>query len=100
MCRLEDFNCCFGFCYAQCLVASDKRSIQSFGERQVGSVVGRKVIPKLPDAGQQHRVRKSIERQVGEVMERLFSALSGQDSGAAITTKDLRHLQVQEVGGA
>lgn len=55
----------------ECSIAGHKRSTEGFGEGQIDRVVGRSLIPELPDPWQKEVVRIADEGEGRKVFERL-----------------------------
>lgn len=79
-------------------IQSDQRRAEQLGQRDVGRVVGRQVAAQRPDAGQQQLMRVPLERQVGEVLQRLARAFGGKRTLRDETAQHLSDLEVQQVG--
>jgi len=43
--------------------------LQSFGERDIDGVIGGKIVPHLPDAGQEYRVSIPVQAKVLKVAD-------------------------------
>jgi hypothetical protein len=69
---------------SQSAISCDKRSIQSFSESQISSIIGGKTVPHLPDAGEQNEMRISGKRKVSEIAESFGAPFSGDDGRAHV----------------
>lgn len=49
------------------LVARKQRSVQRFGKGYVDGIIGRKIVPQIPNARQKEIMRVSAEGKVGEI---------------------------------
>lgn len=58
-------------------VPRDERRVQRFCKCQVGGIVRRETVPKLPDSFEQGKMRVSSERKVNENAKRLSAAIGG-----------------------
>ena len=54
-------------------------------------------MPELPDAGQNRRVRKTLDRQIGKVAKRLGAALARHLPEQTVAADNLCNLDVQQV---
>lgn len=70
-------------------VARDQRRIQRFGEGDIDGVAGCKIVPQIPNPGQQEYVRIAPDRQVGEIGQRFMSAPAANLSGPGVTAENV-----------
>jgi hypothetical protein len=61
-------------------VAGEQRSIERFGESEVGGAVRREIVTHLPDAREQNEMGIASERKIEEIGESFGGAFSG-DAG-------------------
>jgi hypothetical protein len=69
-------------CACQPPVTGQESYLQRFSESDIGGVVNGQVVAELPAAGQQGPVRRSLERQSGQVGQR--QGRTAQISRAAV----------------
>jgi len=69
--------------------------VKFLGKYDISRVVGRKVVPQLPNARQQNEMRISCDAQVDEIVESLISARCGEDSLLGETSQHLCDLKIQ-----
>jgi len=62
-------------CGCQAGVTREQSSAEFFGKRDIGRIIGREVVPELPDAGQQNEVGIADDAQVEQVLDSLIRAL-------------------------
>lgn len=55
-------------------VASDQCRAEFFGKRDIGRVIGGKIVTMLPNPGQQHEVRISGDPEVCKITNRFIGA--------------------------
>ncbi len=79
-------------------VAGEQGRVERFGEGDVGGVMGREVVPKLPDARKQEIVGISTQREVGEVGESHAPARSVDLAGGRIPAEQLRYFDIHQMG--
>ena len=78
-------------------VARDQRRIQRLGKGDIDGVVGREVVPQIPDSGQQDVVRIALDGHAGEVGHGLATALAIELSRAGVAAKNLGGLDIDEM---
>lgn len=61
-------------------VAGEQRSIEGFGESEVGGVIRGEIVTHLPDAREQNEMGIASERKIEEIGESFGGAFSG-DAG-------------------
>ena len=60
---------------SETFVTGKQRGVEHFSQGDVHRVIGREIVPQLPDTRQQEVVRISVQRKVGEVGESRTAAL-------------------------
>ena len=80
-------------------VARDQRRIQRFGEGDIDGVVGREIVPQVPNPGQQKHMRIAPDRQVGEIGQGLASAPVANLAGPGVTTENVGGFGIDEMRG-
>ncbi len=78
-------------------VAGEQRRVERFGERDIDGIVGREIVPQLPDARQKEIVWIALHRKVGEIMQRRTAALVADLAIRRISADDLRDLDVEQM---
>src|ERR1700684_2674462 len=68
------------------------------GQYEVGSVVSRKIVTKLPDSRHEHAVRISGETEVQQVANGLVNTLNRNQSLQCESPQHLRDLKIKKVG--
>jgi hypothetical protein len=58
-------------------VAREQRSIEGFGESEVGGVIRGEIVTHLPDAREQNEMGIASERKIEEIDESFGGAFSG-----------------------
>ena len=92
----EDFNdSTMPRCGTESSVSRQKRCRQGLSKREVGSVVGRSAITKLPDAWQKQVMGVSVQGKVQQVLQRFLTSVHRQLPGPDIAAQDLGNLWVQ-----
>jgi hypothetical protein len=76
-------------------VAGNQRSVKHFGEGNVHGVVGREIVPQIPDARQKEVMRISAQRKVSEVSESHATALDVDLAVRGIAANHLRNFDVE-----
>ena len=67
-------------CSGHDAVAGEQRSMERFGESEVGGVIRREIVTHLPDAREQNEMGIASERKIEEIGESFGGAFSG-DAG-------------------
>ena len=49
------------------LVARQQRSVERFGKRDVDGIIGREIVPQIPDARQKDVMRVTLQGKIGEI---------------------------------
>jgi hypothetical protein len=75
-------------------IASQQRGIQQLGERDIRGVVGGQVGAECPDPGKQKVVGMALQREVGEILERLARSPRIHGSLPNESSQHLSHFQV------
>ncbi len=75
-------------------IAGKKGSSESFGEGEIGRVVGGDGVSEFPDPGQEEVVRIASEREVGEVFKSLQATSGFEFAGNCVAPKDLGDFNV------
>jgi hypothetical protein len=71
--------------------------IQRLGQREIGGVVSREVVPQLPDALQQNVVRIPVERKIGEIAQRLTAPFGRDQAQTDVPAQNRRRFNVEQV---
>ena len=82
---------------SEALVAREQRRIERLGESDVDSIIGREIVPQLPDARQQKAVRIATQRKIGQVGERLSAALVVDLTGCRIAADHMGDFDVEQM---
>src|ERR1700679_1759005 len=77
-------------------VAGKQRCPQFFGKDDVGGVICRQIVTKLPDARQQQQVRVASNPQVHQILNRTLRTRCGQCALSHQTTQHLSALQIHD----
>lgn len=78
-------------------VASEQRSIERFGEGDVDGIVGREILPQIPNARQKELMRISVQGKIGEVGESHASAFAVDLAARGITSEHLRDFNIEQI---
>lgn len=74
-----------------------ERCAESFGESDVCRIVSCEVIPQLPDAPYEGRMRVPVDRKIQKPVQRVLRSPARNLSTADVPTENLRHFQVNQV---
>src|SRR5580704_3579104 len=58
-------------------VPRNQRSSELFGQDNVGSIVGRKIVAQLPNPGEEHQMRIPSNAKIQQIAHRLVSTVYG-----------------------
>ena len=78
-------------------VTGEQRGVEHFGQGDVHGVIGREMVPQIPDARQQDIVRIPVQRKVCEVSESHAAALGINLAVCGITANHLRNFDVEQM---
>ena len=70
-------------------------SVEHFGQSDVRGVIGREIIPQVPDARQKEIVWISVQGKVSEVSESHAAALDVDLAVCGVPANDLRNFDVE-----
>lgn len=79
-------------------VSGNKRRGEGLGKGEVRRIVGRDVVPQLPDPGEEQVVGIAAEREVGEVLECLQASFGVEISRGRVAAQNLSDFEVEKVG--
>ena len=79
------------------LVARKQWSVERFGESDVDGIIGREIIPQIPDARQKEVMRVSAEGKVSEVGESRAAAFAIDLALCRIAADDLRNFDIEQM---
>jgi hypothetical protein len=80
---------------SETFVASEQRNVERFSESNVDGVIGREIIPQIPDARQKEIVWVSVHRKVREVGKSHAAALDIYLAVRSIPTHHLRDFDIE-----
>ena len=78
-------------------VAGDERSIERLGKCDVGSVMGREIVPHIPDARQKKIMRITQQPQVRQVGESCAASLAVDLAGRGVAADHLCDFDIDEM---
>src|SRR5690348_9893837 len=78
-------------------VAGHQWRLERLGQRNIGSVIGRQVVPQLPYARQQEIMRISPRGKVGQIRQGYAATLALDFSSRSVTADDLRNFDIEQV---
>ena len=78
-------------------IARDQSGIELLRQRHIGRVIGGKIVSKLPNAGQQYKMRISRQTKIQQVLNCLSGAVRGNCAFACQAPQHLRDLNVDQV---
>ena len=84
-------------CAGKFPVACQKRCVEGFGEGDIGRIVGRQGVAKLPEAWDQILVAVSLYTQAVEVGERFLRPTDRHGLAVGQTTQGLGHFHIDEM---
>jgi hypothetical protein len=76
------------------LVARKQRSVERFGKGDVDGIIGREIVPQIPDTRQKEIMRVSAE---GEVSESRAAAFAVDLALCRIPADDLRNFDIEQM---
>ncbi len=82
---------------SQAPVACQQRRVEDLGKRDVGGIIGRQIVPQIPDAGQKEIVRIAPERKVRQIGESQTAALGSDFAVRGVAPDDLRNFDVEQM---
>lgn len=78
--------------------ARDKHGVEPFGESDIRGVIGREIVPQLPNARQQNVMGITLERQIGEIGESGLARCRIDIAGRDIAADHLGNFDVEQMG--
>ena len=79
------------------LVARKQRSVERFGKGDVDGIIGREIVPQIPDTRQKEIMRVSAEGKVSEVGESRTAAFAVDLALCRIPADDLRNFDIEQM---
>ena len=79
------------------LVARKQRSVERFGKGDVDGIIGREIVPQIPDTRQKKIMRVSAEGKVSEVGESRAAAFAVDLALCRIPADDLRNFDIEQM---
>ncbi len=79
------------------LVARKQRCVERFGKGDIDGIVGREIVPQIPDALQKEIVRVSAEGKVSEVGKSRAAAFVVDLALCRIPADDLRNFDIEQM---
>ena len=78
-------------------VARHQRRVERLGERNIGGVIGRQIVPQLPNSRQQEIVRVAAQREIRKVVEREAAAFAVDLAVRSIASDHLCDFDIEQV---
>ena len=78
-------------------ITCEQRSIERFGKGDVGGIIGREIVPQIPDTWQKEIVRISMQGKIREVDESSTAAVAVDFSIRRISPDHLRDFDVEQM---
>jgi hypothetical protein len=82
----------------EAFITGQQRRVERFGKGDVHGVMGREIVPQIPDALQQEVVWISMQGKIGEVGQSHAAALGIDFTVSRIPANHLRNFDVEQVG--
>ncbi len=79
-------------------IAGNKRNSEFLCQRNVGSVIGRKVVPQHPDSAQEGQMIIPVQAQAGEILQRVCPLGMSYESPSNEIAKSLGKFDIYHVG--
>jgi len=79
------------------LVAGKQRSVERFGQGDVHGIIGREIVPQIPDTRQKKIVWISVQGKVSKVSKSHAAALDVDLPVCGIPANHLRNFNVEQV---
>ena len=99
-CRIElyqfDLRVMTGGC-GQTSIARQQWCVEHLGQRDIGGIIGRQIVPQIPNARQEEIVRISMQGKVGQVGEGQTAALAADFAVREIASDHLRNFHIKQV---
>ena len=78
-------------------VACQQRCVERLGKRDVGSIIGRQIVPQIPDAGQKEIVRIALQGKVCQIGEGQTAALRPDFAVRSVASDDLGNFDIEQM---
>ena len=97
--RLEQLNSRAVPSYrSQPTVPRNQGAFQAFGERDIRSIVGRKIVTQLPNSSHKQEMWISMNAEIKQVAYGLIGPIGSQGSSLDQTPQDLDYLEIEKMG--
>ncbi len=85
-------------CRSQAGVTRQQRSTKAFCKRDVSAVIGREIIPELPDARNKPGMLMTGNAQVQQVLDRFVRSTRRNDLADNQAPEHVKHFDIEEMG--
>src|ERR1700722_6002084 len=79
------------------LIAGEQRSVERFGKGYVDGIIGREIVPQIPDPPQKEIVRISVQGKIREVGESRATTFAIDLAVCRITSDHLRDFNIEQM---
>jgi hypothetical protein len=85
-------------CGGEAPVPCEHRDVERFRQSDIDGVIGREMVPQIPDPWQQKMVRIPVQGKVGKIGKSCPTTLPVDLAGRCIPPDDLRNFNIEQVG--
>jgi hypothetical protein len=82
---------------AETLIARNQRGVERFGKGDIDGIVGREIVPQIPNTRQKEIMRVSVEGKISEVGESRATAFAVDLALGRVPADDLRNFDVEQM---